>query len=67
MDEKAIKTQQPYRIIPQAQPSVIHRFFGRINWSMLIDMICTFLAILAIAVISGVMFFGPISWREFIR
>ena len=67
MDEKATQTFQPYRVLPQAQPSLIHRVFGRINWAKIFDIVCMGLAILAIAAISGVMFFGPISWREFIR
>jgi hypothetical protein len=60
-------TFQPYRVIPQAQPSPIYKIFNRINWAKIFDIVCMGLAILAIAAVSGVMFFGPISWREFIR
>ena len=62
MDEKATQTFQPYRVLPQPQPSLIHKIFDRINWAKIFDIVCMFLAILAIAAISGVMFFGPISW-----
>lgn len=57
-------TFQPYRVIPQAHPSFIRRFFDRINWQTLSDLGCCGLAIVAIGYIFIIKIF-PFIIKEF--
>ena len=41
------------------------KFFRSINWNVAIKWLCSALAVLALVAISGVVFFGPTTWREF--
>ncbi len=67
MNEKPRSTFQPYRILPQPQPSFLKIVFNRINWPRLIDIAFAGLAILAIVAIIGIIFFGPAPTKEILR
>jgi hypothetical protein len=56
-----------FLVSPPPRPVFFVRLTQAVNWPRVFDYVCWAAAILAIAAISGVMFFGPISWREFWR
>ena len=64
------------RIIPlesQAQlksvyrpSSIVHWFFGAINWNVALEYVCWGLAGIALAMLITLFVFGPTNWREFL-